>query len=712
MRPQSDTPKFPHVSGDLEDSAVAGRKGVFGKALFKTFVQPSVDQLSWKVKQFAPKQMAFNMLQSTPFGQKLIDLKGNYDFIKDPNHEGYNNTDVNVNTKGQGGQAGGSNQELRALVETLQAGMSTMTSELRNIKRSVDGLQRTNTVGTTEQSGTKSKVSELVELFKSFFMKDKYDQKEHNLSKDDEFAPTVKNKESKNWLADMLAALIKFRLAFIGGLGTLRLALTSGFAKLGTGIAKMFKAVRIPSLLIVSKSFDKISKFFSSIGTKLKIPALPNFSNLTQGFAKIGAVFGKLLGPFAKIGGKLARIGGRFAVITTVIMAAVDGIVGFFKGWGDTEGPIYKKFAAGFDGALQGIAKGLLEIPKMLLQALKFIGTSIVDMLGFKRLAASMRGFNLGEWWDKTIGGLVEKFDVAQSIVTIGERIVDIFLGLCEFIVKKLTGVSVNLRGNNRESSPDSNSRGSEAASSGADAGAAAAESRGATVREGAAATTRSGGGAATLGIRNNNPGNIRFNRGNNWVGQTGRGEGGQFSAFDTPENGVRAIGRLLQTYDRQGVNTLSGIARKWAPASDGNDEAAYIRTLQRATGLNATQKINMQDPATLQAIIRGIITQENGGAGSRITDAQVQAGVRAALGGRSVSEAKPNTAQAPRVDANTSRLQQAAVSVAASMLPAGIGAVAAPIINNMINNSRNNTIVPQRPPANNPSTSPNGPRT
>lgn len=748
MQPQSDTPKFPRVTGDLEDNSTQGHKGVFGKAMFRTFVQPSLDQLSWKARQFAPRQMAFNMLSATPFGQKLLDLKGNYDFIKDPNTEGYNNTDVNTN---RGGPTGGSgtpymNQELKALVETLQNGLSSMTTELKSIKRNIEVLQRTNATGTTEQTGTKTKVTELVEMFRSFFTKEKFDLKETNLSKEHEFGETKKGEQGKNWLADMMATLIKFRLAFMGGLTALRVAMTTAFARLGAGIGKVFKAIRLPSIGAITKMFGKITAFAAGLGaitSKFKLPDMPKFGKLFSGLSKIGADIGKLLGPLGKIGGGLLRVIGRFGVITTVIMAAIDGVMGFFKGWGETDGPIYKKFAAGLDGALQGIVKGILEIPKMILQALKFIGTSIVDMLGFKQLAATMRDFNLGEWWNKTIGGFVEKFDIAQTITTIGERVVDIFLGICEFIVKKLTGITVNLRDKNADpnaegqpnllsrvlrgtltalvpgaapivAAADIANRSSAAPSSGANGGSAAAADGGARARAGVAATARTGGagGRPALGIRNNNPGNIEFNRSNNWVGQTGRGEGGRFAAFDSPENGVRAIGRLLQTYDRQGVNTLAGIVNKWAPAADNNDVGAYIRTLQRYTGLSANQKIDLQDPRTLQAVIRGIIAQENGPSATRITDAQIQEGVRLALGGRSRADARPNAGQAPRVDNNTSTLQKTGAAVAATLLSPFIPApITRAVINNNVNNNQNNTIVPQRPRAVSPSASPTGPR-
>lgn len=50
-------------------------------------------------------------------------------------------------------------------------------------------------------------------------------------------------------------------------------------------------------------------------------------------------------------------------------------------------------------------------------------------------------------------------------------------------------------------------------------------------------------------GIRNRNPGNIDYNPRNDWQGQIGKEPGGRFAIFDTPENGIRALGKLLIKY-------------------------------------------------------------------------------------------------------------------------------------------------------------------
>lgn len=119
-------------------------------------------------------------------------------------------------------------------------------------------------------------------------------------------------------------------------------------------------------------------------------------------------------------------------------------------------------------------------------------------------------------------------------------------------------------------------------------------------------------GGAPNMdqprGIRNNNPGNIEFNAGNNWAGQSGTD--GRFAMFDTPEDGVRAMFKTLQSYRRQGVNTLSEILNRWAPSSE-NDTASYIQQVARATGIAPNGKVDTADK--LKALVEAMIYHENG---------------------------------------------------------------------------------------------------
>lgn len=80
----------------------------------------------------------------------------------------------------------------------------------------------------------------------------------------------------------------------------------------------------------------------------------------------------------------------------------------------------------------------------------------------------------------------------------------------------------------------------------------------------------------ATLGLRNNNPLNIRYTPVNKWHGQTGCNKG--FCTFSDIEFGWRAAIVLLRNYLRRGLDTPRKIISNWAPPSDDNDTEAYIR--------------------------------------------------------------------------------------------------------------------------------------
>ncbi len=133
----------------------------------------------------------------------------------------------------------------------------------------------------------------------------------------------------------------------------------------------------------------------------------------------------------------------------------------------------------------------------------------------------------------------------------------------------------------------------------------------------------------AARGIRNNNPGNLEASNSNPWQGQTG--SDGRFAKFETPEHGIRALGRNLLSYQRQGIDTVNDIITRWAPPEDNNDTAAYIKSVCAKLGVSADQQINASDPDTLNALCAAIITHENGNL--PYSKEQISVGVNAALG-------------------------------------------------------------------------------
>lgn len=123
-------------------------------------------------------------------------------------------------------------------------------------------------------------------------------------------------------------------------------------------------------------------------------------------------------------------------------------------------------------------------------------------------------------------------------------------------------------------------------------------------------AAMETGDALVPRGIRNNNPGNL------NYAGQEGAtlepGAGGRFARFNTMAEGVAALGRQLQLYASRGNDTIAGIIAKYAPGNE-NNTAGYIAHMIASTGFGAGQHLNFNDPATLAAMERGIVTMENG---------------------------------------------------------------------------------------------------
>jgi len=101
--------------------------------------------------------------------------------------------------------------------------------------------------------------------------------------------------------------------------------------------------------------------------------------------------------------------------------------------------------------------------------------------------------------------------------------------------------------------------------------------------------------GKIPLGVRNNNPGNIRF------VGQSGAqpGENG-FARFNSYEEGIAAMDAQIMRY-MNGATTgkpltnIQDIIRNWAPSSE-NDTGTYINFVASKTGINPLQTLSTAD--------------------------------------------------------------------------------------------------------------------
>lgn len=112
-------------------------------------------------------------------------------------------------------------------------------------------------------------------------------------------------------------------------------------------------------------------------------------------------------------------------------------------------------------------------------------------------------------------------------------------------------------------------------------------------------------------GLRNNNPGNLKISD-IKWKGKIG--DDGTFIKFNTMENGVRAMARLLRNYNRRyHLNTIDGIIKRWAPPSDRNPTEKYIKFVSERIGIPSNQKLNLENDARVFSIITAIIKFETG---------------------------------------------------------------------------------------------------
>lgn len=116
---------------------------------------------------------------------------------------------------------------------------------------------------------------------------------------------------------------------------------------------------------------------------------------------------------------------------------------------------------------------------------------------------------------------------------------------------------------------------------------------------------------SGTRGLRNNNPGNIKYD-GTAWQGLANPPSDGTFCVFVDPTYGIRAMATIIQNYVAvDGVpSTVSDIITRWAPPTE-NNTAAYIADVDGQLGL--TVGADAIDLGTsLAPLVAAIISHEN----------------------------------------------------------------------------------------------------
>lgn len=135
-------------------------------------------------------------------------------------------------------------------------------------------------------------------------------------------------------------------------------------------------------------------------------------------------------------------------------------------------------------------------------------------------------------------------------------------------------------------------------------------------------------------GIRNNNPGNIRW--GDDWKGLVPQAQrtDKDFCQFLDSKWGIRALVKVLLNYRKRpgmpgvgnsGIDTVREIISRWAPPNENNTEA-YIQSVAKACGVKSDEAIDITDKSLVLKMVKAIIQHENGV--QPYTDAILLAGI------------------------------------------------------------------------------------
>lgn len=115
-------------------------------------------------------------------------------------------------------------------------------------------------------------------------------------------------------------------------------------------------------------------------------------------------------------------------------------------------------------------------------------------------------------------------------------------------------------------------------------------------------------------GIRNNNPGNIKWSPANAWEGQTGSDPSG-FAVFSDPVYGLRAAFIVLKSYAGalgSGFN-IANITTRWTSGDSPAKQTGWASAVEAVSGIPRGQAINPGDAGQMQALVGGIVAAENG---------------------------------------------------------------------------------------------------
>lgn len=114
-------------------------------------------------------------------------------------------------------------------------------------------------------------------------------------------------------------------------------------------------------------------------------------------------------------------------------------------------------------------------------------------------------------------------------------------------------------------------------------------------------------------GIRNHNPGNIRW--GADWQGlkKGGKLQDPSFCVFVNPSFGIRALAKVLINYKKlHSLKTVRSIISRYAPPNE-NQTLAYIKSVANQLSVHPDDVIDIEEHGVLTVFIKAVIRYENG---------------------------------------------------------------------------------------------------
>lgn len=332
------------------------------------------------------------------------------------------------------------------------------------------------------------------------------------------------------------------------------------------------------------------NSFFSTLTPALewltqKVVALSNWARENKDF--VNGFFIALAVSIGAISVAMLPITGTIVGITAAIGAASIAVAALYADW--------KRWTDGGQSALADLWNYFRDVIKLIV--LLFTGSG-------RQISAAW-----GKVWTDCKSLFTDFLNwIKGSAPTIGDAIKNAFSHAFDWIKGRARAIWDAITG--KQSSDDVDApESSDAPSSSASTGG-----------------TSGGNSKLPRGLRNNNPGNIRYGDFAKRYGATGQDDKG-FAIFPTMQAGAAAMSGLLQSYASKGVDTISSIIARYAPSNE-NDTSAYVASVAKQTGINPNQHLSGDQYAQVQ---RAMAIHENGSKYSSMIGAGVNPGAQQA---------------------------------------------------------------------------------